>query len=40
MMSYLDDILLMEILVALGFVINTKKSVFQPSQRIEFLGFT
>ena len=28
-----------EILVALGFVINLKKSVFQPSQRLEFLGF-
>ena len=28
-----------EILVALGFVVNSKKSVFQPSQRLEFLGF-
>ena len=28
-----------EILVALGFVINSKKSVFQPSQRLDFLGF-
>ena len=28
-----------EILVALGFVRNTKKSVFQPAQRLEFLGF-
>ena len=29
----------LEILVALGFVINTKKSVFKPSQELEFLGF-
>ena len=29
----------LEILVALGFVINTKKSVFQPTQRLDFLGF-
>ena len=28
-----------EILVALGFVINMGKSTFQPSQKLEFLGF-
>jgi len=28
-----------ELLVSLGFIINTKKSIFIPSQVIEFLGF-
>ena len=28
-----------ELLVSLGFIINTKKSIFSPSQVIEFLGF-
>ena len=29
----------LEIFVALEFIVNTKKSVFQPSQKLEFLGF-
>ena len=37
--GYVTPLAALEIFVTLGFIVNTKKSVFQPSQKLEFLGF-